>query len=61
MPAVCVQIADGKDRLARVLADMENLRERTARSAEQGRQFAIQVRTQVPSYCSLRCMMPPIK
>ena len=43
MRGVCVQIADAKDRLARVLADMENLRQRTARSAEQGRQFAIQV------------------
>ena len=38
------QVADYKDKLVRVLADMENLRERTARQAEQSRSFAIQVR-----------------
>ncbi|DBA93153.1 hypothetical protein WJX79_000436 [Trebouxia sp. C0005] len=36
------QVADYKDKLVRVLADMENLRERTARQAEQSRSFAIQ-------------------
>ena len=35
--------AEYKDKLVRVLADMENLRERTNRQAEQSRQYAIQV------------------
>lgn len=37
------QVEDLKDKLARSLADMENLRERTARATEQSRTFAIQV------------------
>lgn len=36
------QVAEYKDKLVRVLADMENLRDRTTRQAEQSRQFAIQ-------------------
>ena len=36
---------DLKDKLARALADMENLRDRTARASEQSRTFAIQVGT----------------
>lgn len=36
---------EAKDRLLRTLADMENLRERTARQSEQTKQFAIQART----------------
>lgn len=38
-----LQVAEYKDKLVRVLADMENLRDRTTRQAEQSRQFAIQV------------------
>ncbi len=37
------QVDDLKDKLARSLADMENLRDRTARASEQSRNFAIQV------------------
>lgn len=36
------QVADYKDKLVHVLADMENLRDRTTRQAEQSRSFAIQ-------------------
>ncbi len=36
-------MADYKDKLLHVLADMENLRDRTTRQAEQSRSFAIQV------------------
>ncbi|CAK0780663.1 hypothetical protein CVIRNUC_005131 [Coccomyxa viridis] len=36
------EVEDLKDKLARSLADMENLRERTARATEQSRTFAIQ-------------------
>lgn len=39
-----MQLADYKDKLVRLLADMENLRDRTSRQAEQSRSFAIQVR-----------------
>ena len=39
----CSQVADYKDKLVHVLADMENLRQRTNRQAEQSRSFAIQV------------------
>lgn len=38
-----VQLSDYKDKLVRLLADMENLRDRTSRQAEQSRSFAIQV------------------
>ena len=38
-----MQVDELKERLARALADMENLRERTTRAQEQSRQFAIQV------------------
>ena len=41
---ICLpQVADYKDKLVHVLADMENLRQRTNRQAEQSRTFAIQV------------------
>jgi molecular chaperone GrpE len=36
------KVDEAKDRMLRVLADMENLRERTARQSDQARQFAIQ-------------------
>ena len=39
----CLQLANYKDKLVRLLADMENLRDRTNRQAEQARSFAIQV------------------
>ena len=35
-----------KDRLLRTLADMENLRERTARTTAETKQYAVQVRGQ---------------
>ncbi|KAL3137780.1 Mitochondrial matrix cochaperone [Trebouxia sp. C0009 RCD-2024] len=35
-------LSDYKDKLVRLLADMENLRDRTSRQAEQSRSFAIQ-------------------
>lgn len=38
------QIKDLQDKVLRTLAEMENLRERTAREAENTRKFAIQVR-----------------
>ena len=38
-----VQADDLKDRLLRTLADMENLRERTARTTAEAKQFAVQV------------------
>lgn len=43
-----MQIANYKDKLVRVLADMENLRDRTSRQAEQARSFAIQVLLHIP-------------
>ena len=43
-----VQLANYKDKLVRLLADMENLRDRTNRQAEQARSFAIQVRPGIP-------------
>ena len=48
-----------KERLARALADMENLRERTARAQDQSRQFAIQVRCLMTSQdrCSWALML----
>jgi molecular chaperone GrpE (heat shock protein) len=39
-----VQLYDLQDKVKRTMADMENLRERTARQAESSRQFAVQVR-----------------
>jgi hypothetical protein len=39
-----VQSEDMKDKLLRTLADMENLRERTARTAAEAKQYATQVR-----------------
>ena len=47
-----VQVDDLKDKLARSLADMENLRDRTARASEQARNFAIQVGDVAPVRCS---------
>lgn len=38
-----LQIEEEKDRLLRALADLENLRERSARQAETTRKFALQV------------------
>ena len=38
-----VQADDLKDRLLRTLADLENLRERTARTTAEAKQFAVQV------------------
>ena len=38
-----LQAADMKDRLLRALAEMENLRERSARQIESNKQFAVQV------------------
>ena len=43
------QVDDLKDKLARSLADMENLRDRTARASEQSRNFAIQVGDAAPA------------
>jgi hypothetical protein len=37
------QVEEYKEKFARALADMENLRERTARAAERSKQFAIGV------------------
>lgn len=57
-----VQLADYKDKLVRLLADMENLRDRTSRQAEQSRSFAIQVHLRLPvfqamdSSCSSTCL-----
>lgn len=51
-----VQLANYKDKLVRLLADMENLRDRTNRQAEQARSFAIQVHlchTLSPKYLRL--------
>lgn len=45
---VCVQVEEYKEKFARALADMENLRERTARAAERSKQFAIGVITPIP-------------
>ena len=45
-PLLLLQLADMKDRLTRVLADMENLRQRTNRQMDQARNFAIQVASQ---------------
>ncbi len=39
-----LQVADSKDQVLRTLADMENLRERSARQIETNKQFAVQVR-----------------
>ena len=47
----CMQVADYKDKLVHVLADMENLRDRTTRQAEQSRSFAIQVCPLVLQLC----------
>ena len=38
-----MQVEEYKDRLARALADMENMRERTMRQAEREKQFAVSV------------------
>lgn len=38
------QAEDMKDKVLRTLADMENLRERTARTAAETKQYAVQVR-----------------
>ncbi len=38
-----LQAEDLKDKLLRTLADMENLRERTARTSAETKQFAVQV------------------
>lgn len=44
MSICCVlQVEEYKDRLARALADMENMRERTMREAKREKQFAISV------------------
>ncbi|CAL5221570.1 g3786 [Coccomyxa viridis] len=42
LKAMSEEVDDLKDKLARSLADMENLRDRTARASEQSRNFAIQ-------------------
>ena len=39
-----LQVADSKDQVLRTLADMENLRERSARQIDTNKQFAVQVR-----------------
>jgi hypothetical protein len=54
------QVEELRERLQRALADMENLRERTARAQEQSRQFAIQA---WPPACSphLCSLMIPLK
>lgn len=44
-----MQVEEYKDRLARALADMENMRERTMRQAEREKQFAVSV-SSWPSY-----------
>lgn len=45
-----VQVEEYKDKVARVLADMENMRERTMRQAEREKQFAIAVRSSLFPY-----------
>lgn len=47
---VPVQVEEYKDKVARVLADMENMRERTMRQAEREKQFAIAVRSSLFPY-----------
>ena len=46
------QLSDTKDKLVYTLADMENLRQRTARQSEDAKKFAVQAR--LP--CSLHLM-----
>lgn len=43
-----------KDKLLRTLADMENLRERSARQIESNKQYAVQV----PPHCPLLHFLP---
>ena len=49
------QVEKYKDRLARALADMENMRERTMRQAEREKQFAVSV-SSWPSFLKPACM-----
>ncbi len=44
----CWQGEDMKERLLRTLADMENLRERTARATAEAKQYATQVQLAAP-------------
>jgi molecular chaperone GrpE len=47
-----LQADELKDKLLRTLADMENLRDRTARTTAETKQFAVQVRTKHPCECA---------
>lgn len=51
-----LQVAALKDKLVRLLADMENLRDRSARQVESAHKFAIQVCIATPTTSAVCCV-----